>query len=437
MNSAAVIGRQLRQQNTGRGGPQGKGGRQRALSHQPLTNAQLKALQEKKEEEKKKVGTIQSIRNKITVQCVWLTCKALSSGMILLIIGTTMSVVGFYADSLSTEIRESGNSTIEVRDQDRHYHLHNLTYVGPVIMGLGGFMVVAAFVMTFESHDSRSKVVPVTDEHATTDSSLLTSLLIEEKKDKPTNMSSGPYLCVPQMVDIPPGLRRQSVTLANGKANGKTSRTVTAKPEAKTGAKSKLNDPTGARKKEIPLAVQATALNGPSSKGAKPPPTLPIFGREYATGGRMRNRELKMMQLCLDEFVPSPQDIEIIDPDGCDTPRRDTNSSMDMEVYVSNCPITVRVQVEPRHLASMESDGLSDSDISDPGEISRISRRDMDFPEQHMPLLGRCSPAFSPPEFRHKQPLINKRDSGRRFPLLRQGALDSGRIEVQAETTIA
>ncbi|GIY73447.1 uncharacterized protein CEXT_701351 [Caerostris extrusa] len=98
----------------------------------------------------------------------------------------------------------------------------------------------------------------------------------------------------------------------------------------------------------------------------------------------MRNRELMMMQLCLDEFVPSPQDIEIIDPDGCDTPRRDT--SMDMEVYVSNCPITVRVQVEPRHLASMESDGLSDSDISDPGEIARISRRDMDFPEQHKPL---------------------------------------------------
>lgn len=434
MNSAAVIGRQLRQQNTGRGGPQGKGGRGRAPSHQPLTNAQLKALQDKKEEEKKKVGTIQSIRNKITVQCLWLTCKALSSGMILLIIGTTMSVVGFYADSLSTEVKESGNSTIEVKDKDRHYHLHNLTYVGPVIMGLGGFVVVAAFVMTFEGHDSGAKVVPVTDDRATTDSSLLTSLLIEEKKDKKT--SSGPFLCVPQMVDgPPPSLRRQSVTLANGKTNGKTSRTSTAKQEgAKTVSKSKLNDPTGARKKELPTAVQATVLNGPS-KGAKPPPNLPIFGREYSTGGRMRNRELKMMQLCLDEFVPSPQDIEIIDPDGCDTPRRDTASSMDMEVYVSNCPITVRVQVEPRHLASMESDGLSDSDISDPGEIARISRRDMDFPEQHMPLLGRCSPAFSPPEFRHKQPLL-KRDSGRRFPLLRQGALDSGR-EVQAETPLA
>ncbi|GFT30881.1 uncharacterized protein TNCV_1682661 [Trichonephila clavipes] len=111
---------------------------------------------------------------------------------------------------------------------------------------------------------------------------------------------------------------------------------------------------------------------------------------------------------------------------------------MDMEVYVSNCPITVRVQVEPRHLASMESDGLSDSDISDPGEIARISRRDMDFPEQHMPLLGRCSPAFSSPEFRRNAAPLLKRDSSRRFPLLRQGALDSGRgLDVQSETSLA
>ncbi|GFY50655.1 uncharacterized protein TNIN_110871 [Trichonephila inaurata madagascariensis] len=418
MNSAAVIGRQLRQQNTGRGGPPPGKGRQRALSHQPLTPNQLQQLQAKKEEEKKKVGTIQSIRNKITVQCLWLTCKALSSGMILLIIGTTMSVVGFYADTLSTEIRESGNSTVEIRDPDRQYHLHNLTYVGPVIMGLGGFVIVAAFVMTFEGHDSGSKVVPVTEDHTTTEGSLLTSLLIEEKS-KERQKASGPYLCVPQMVDLPSNLRRPSVTLANGK----TVKTSSNKEEVKANS-------TGARKK---VPSQEKLPNGVN----KPPPTLPLMSREHPNG-RMRNRELMMMQLCLDEFVPSPQDIEIIDPDGCDTPRHETASSMDMEVYVSNCPITVRVQVEPRHLASMESDGLSDSDISDPGEIARISRRDMDFPEQHMPLLGRCSPAFSSPEFRRNAAPLLKRDSSRRFPLLRQGALDSGRgLDVQSETSLA
>ncbi|XP_054721895.1 uncharacterized protein LOC129231564 [Uloborus diversus] len=437
MNSAAVIGRQLRQQNTGRGGPPPKGGRQRALSHQPLTSNQLQQLQ-KKEDEKKKVGTIQSIRNKVTVQCLWLTCKALSGGMILLIIGTTMSVVGFYADSLSTEVIESGNRTIEVTDTDRHYHLHNLTYVGPVIMGLGGFVIVAAFVMTFEGHDSGSKVVPMTDDHTTTDGSLLTSLLIEEKsKDKQNGpSSSGPYLCVPQTFDIPDKMRRPSVTLSNSKPV----KTPIAREEIKSSLKTKANESTSSRKKESPK-VQISVPNDPS-KSAKPPPSLPLMNKDNCIGpnGRMRNRELMMMQLCLDEFVPSPQDIEIIDPDGCDTPRRD-NSSMDMEVYVSNCPITVRVQVEPRHLASMESDGLSDSDISDPGEIARISRRDMDFPEQQMPLLGRCSPAFSSPEFRGvacSMPLL-KRDSSRRFPLLRQGALDSGRaaLDVQTETSLA
>lgn len=430
MSSAAAISRQLRQQNTGRGAPPPGKGRQRALSHQPLTSPQLQQLQ-KKEEEKKKVGTIQSIRNKVTVQCLWLTCKALSGGMILLAIGTTMSVVGFYAETLSTEVIESNNRTVEVTDPDRQYHLHNLTYVGPVIMGLGGFVIVAAFVMTFEGHDSGSKVVPVTDDPATTDGSLLTSLLVEEKsKDKQNGPSAtGPYLCVPKTFDLPPDFRRPSVTLSNSKP-AKTP--TTAKEEAKPVSKLKTIEV-----KKEPPKVPITVANGPH-RGSRPPPSLPISG----TGGRMRNRELMMMQLCLDEFVPSPQDIEIMDPDGCDTPRGPPDPpSMDMEVYVQSCPITVRVQVEPRHLASMESDGLSDSDISDPGEIARISRRDMDYTEQQRPLLGRCSPALSSPELRRvvgPSALLKRDSTSRRFPLLRQGALDSHTNTAgHAETTLA
>lgn len=436
MSSAAAISRQLRQQNTGRGAPPPGKGRQRALSHQPLTSPQLQQLQ-KKEEEKKKVGTIQSIRNKVTVQCLWLTCKALSGGMILLVIGTTMSVVGFYAETLSTELIESGNRTVEVTDPDRQYHLHNLTYVGPVIMGLGGFVIVAAFVMTFEAPDSGSKVVPVTDDPTTTDGSLLTSLLVEEKKDKQNGPSAtGPYLCVPNTFDLPDNLRKPSVTLSNNKP-AKTP--APAKEEAKPVSKSKSievkkeKEPAKSTMKETPKTV----VNGPQ-KGPRPPPSLPITG----PGGRMRNRELMMMQLCLDEFVPSPQDIEIMDPDGCDTPRGPPDPpSMDMEVYVSSCPITVRVQVEPRHLASMESDGLSDSDISDPGEIARISRRDMDYTEQQRPLLGRCSPALSSPELRRvtaPSALLKRDSTSRRFPLLRQGALDGHTsITGHTQTTLA
>lgn len=430
MSSAAAISRQLRQQNTGRGAPPPGKGRQRALSHQPLTSPQLQQLQ-KKEEEKKKVSTIQNIRNKVTVQCLWLTCKAFSGGMILLVIGTTMSVVGFYAETLSTEIVESGNRTVEVTDTDRQYHLHNLTYVGPVIMGLGGFVIVAAFVMTFEGPDSGAKVVPVTDEPTTTDGSLLTSLLVEEKKDKQNGPSAtGPYLCVPQNFDLPQNLRRPSVTLSDSKP---TKTPIPAKEEAKPVSKSKTIEV-----KKEPSIVPVTVANGPHNKGPRPPPSLPITG----AGGRMRNRELMMMQLCLDEFVPSPQDIEIMDPDGCDTPRGPPDPpSMDMEVYVSSCPITVRVQVEPRHLASMESDGLSDSDISDPGEIARISRRDMDFTEQQRPLLGRCSPALSSPELRRvvaPSALLKRDSTSRRFPLLRQGALDGHTSTTgHTQTTIA
>lgn len=304
-------------------------------------------------------------------------------------------------------------------------------------MGLGGFVVVAAFVMTFEAPDSGSKVVPVTDDPTTTDGSLLTSLLVEEKKDKQNGPSAtGPYLCVPNTFDLPDNLRKPSVTLSNNKPS-KTP--ASAKEEAKIVSKSKTievkkeKEPVKSTTKETPKTV----VNGPQ-KGPRPPPSLPITG----PGGRMRNRELMMMQLCLDEFVPSPQDIEIMDPDGCDTPRGPPDPpSMDMEVYVSSCPITVRVQVEPRHLASMESDGLSDSDISDPGEIARISRRDMDYTEQQRPLLGRCSPALSSPELRRvtaPSALLKRDSTSRRFPLLRQGALDGHTsITGHTQTTLA
>lgn len=100
---------------------------------------------------------------------------------------------------MAEEVR--GNSTISVKDEARGFHLNNLSYAGPIVMGFGGnfytlfiffifiyvrdkiifkkhvfkntlksnqyvfimktgFIVVAACVMTFEARDSAAKVTP-------------------------------------------------------------------------------------------------------------------------------------------------------------------------------------------------------------------------------------------------------------------------------------
>ncbi|XP_045608238.1 uncharacterized protein [Procambarus clarkii] len=43
---------------------------------------------------------------------------------------------------------------------DGGFGLNKLSYVGPIVMGFGGFVIVAACVMTFEARDSAAKIVP-------------------------------------------------------------------------------------------------------------------------------------------------------------------------------------------------------------------------------------------------------------------------------------
>ncbi|KPI97354.1 hypothetical protein RR46_09261 [Papilio xuthus] len=93
-------------------------------------------------------------------QCLWHACRALSAGLLLMLLGSAMAVIGYYADTLSVAQEIRGNATVSVKDEARGFHLNNLSYAGPIVMGFGGFIVVAACVMTFEARDSAAKVTP-------------------------------------------------------------------------------------------------------------------------------------------------------------------------------------------------------------------------------------------------------------------------------------
>ncbi|XP_055373298.1 uncharacterized protein DDB_G0283357 [Condylostylus longicornis] len=103
---------------------------------------------------------VQVVRGKMTSKCLWHACRALILGILLLLMGASMATIGYYADHLSMGHEIRGNATVRVKNESRGFHLNNLSYVGPIVMGFGGFIIVAACVMTFEARDSAAKVVP-------------------------------------------------------------------------------------------------------------------------------------------------------------------------------------------------------------------------------------------------------------------------------------
>ncbi|XP_065087756.1 uncharacterized protein LOC135709391 [Ochlerotatus camptorhynchus] len=105
---------------------------------------------------------VQVVRGKMTSRCLWHACRALVLGIVLMLVGGGMATVGYYANNFPSlsDVKSNSTSTIRVKNEHRGLHLNNLSYVGPIIMGVGGFIVVASCVMTFEARDSAAKVVP-------------------------------------------------------------------------------------------------------------------------------------------------------------------------------------------------------------------------------------------------------------------------------------
>lgn len=92
-----------------------------------------------------------------------------------------MATIGYYTNTFAHELRSNGTTpSFRYKSDNRGLHLNNLSYLGPIIMGVGGelclvpltglklnfdydvsgFIVVAACVITFEMRDSAAKVMP-------------------------------------------------------------------------------------------------------------------------------------------------------------------------------------------------------------------------------------------------------------------------------------
>ncbi|XP_076335964.1 uncharacterized protein LOC143239058 [Tachypleus tridentatus] len=98
-------------------------------------------------------------RGKVTFQCMWAACKALTTGILLILLGSGMAVVGFYSTHATMD-REA-NSTNFLESFSRDYKLTSMTYIGPAVMGVGGFIIVATCVLLLEARDAATKVIPL------------------------------------------------------------------------------------------------------------------------------------------------------------------------------------------------------------------------------------------------------------------------------------
>jgi len=80
---------------------------------------------------------VQVVRGKMSTQCLWHACRALMVGILLMIIGASMATIGYYSNDFALgELRS--NSTVRVKTEQRGLHLNNLSYMGPIVMGVGG-----------------------------------------------------------------------------------------------------------------------------------------------------------------------------------------------------------------------------------------------------------------------------------------------------------
>ncbi|GMR54314.1 hypothetical protein PMAYCL1PPCAC_24509, partial [Pristionchus mayeri] len=101
------------------------------------------------------------IRKKADAKTVWAACRAVIFGCVVISIGLAMAILGYFDKHLSERIIEVPNSTSLLITHDRivQYHLKSMQYIGPILMGIGTFVLIIACVITLESRDKHAQII--------------------------------------------------------------------------------------------------------------------------------------------------------------------------------------------------------------------------------------------------------------------------------------
>ncbi|CAP21137.2 Protein CBG24559 [Caenorhabditis briggsae] len=93
------------------------------------------------------------------IMTVWAACRAVIFGCIIIVVGLAMTVLGYF-DKYFSEKTEIIDGTEQVtHDRMIQYQLKSMQYLGPILMGIGSFILIIACVVTLESRDKHAQII--------------------------------------------------------------------------------------------------------------------------------------------------------------------------------------------------------------------------------------------------------------------------------------
>ncbi|CCM09427.1 Transmembrane protein 200C [Caenorhabditis elegans] len=121
-------------------------------------NRMLAAQMKKKENEKNRKPRI-IIKKKADAKTVWAACRAVIFGCIIICVGLAMTVLGYFDKHFSEKVEIIDGSEKVSYDRMIQYQLKSMQYLGPILMGIGSFILIIACVVTLESRDKHAQII--------------------------------------------------------------------------------------------------------------------------------------------------------------------------------------------------------------------------------------------------------------------------------------
>ncbi|EYC04669.1 hypothetical protein Y032_0086g1918 [Ancylostoma ceylanicum] len=90
---------------------------------------------------------------------VWAACRAVIFGCIVIAVGLAMTVLGYFDKQFSERIEVVDGTVNVYHDRVVQYQLKSMQYLGPILMGIGSFILIIACVVTLESRDKHAQVI--------------------------------------------------------------------------------------------------------------------------------------------------------------------------------------------------------------------------------------------------------------------------------------
>ncbi|CAI2294801.1 unnamed protein product [Caenorhabditis sp. 36 PRJEB53466] len=99
------------------------------------------------------------IKKKADAKTVWAACRAVIFGCIIIVVGLAMTVLGYFDKYFSEKIEIIDGSEHVTYDRMVQYQLKSMQYLGPILMGIGSFILIIACVVTLESRDKHAQII--------------------------------------------------------------------------------------------------------------------------------------------------------------------------------------------------------------------------------------------------------------------------------------